>query len=129
MNPEEFKAPPPIDPSWYPPQKCYAKKSNIRCPCPKERPLLPEGVSMQSLPVAERKKYMWMVPDEIKDHPMYKEDDYGGRIKREQKEQKDREEQDKKKKDNDKDDAIQMLLKHVSDLTKQVNELTKAIKK
>ena len=117
------------DPSKYPPQKDHCKrKGDIGCPCPKKRPMLPEGVALLSLPVAERKKYMWMIPDELKEHQMYKEDDYCDRIKKENADKKQREEDDKKKKESDKDDAIQMLLKHVTDLTNQVNELTKTIK-
>jgi hypothetical protein len=118
MDPTILPLPEKLDPNHYPQQKCYAKKSNLGCPCHKERPLLPEGVCMAALPIAERKKYMWMVPDEIKDHPMYKEDDYGGRIKREDKEKKDR-------KDNDKDKTLQALMKQVLDLTEAVNTLTK----
>ena len=65
-NPDNIPIQTPPDSSWYPPQKCYAIKGNIGCPCPKERPLLPEGVSLLSLPVAERQKYMWLVPDDSK---------------------------------------------------------------
>jgi hypothetical protein len=118
MNPNTLPVPEKQDPSWYPSQKCYAKIGNIGCPCPKERPLLPEGISMQSLSVADRKEYMWMVPDEIKDHPMYKEDNYGERIIREDKEK-------KEQKENDKDKTLQALMKQVLDLTEAVNTLTK----
>ena len=46
-----------------------------------------------------------------------------------EKEQKQKEEDDKVKNDKDKDDKIDMLLRYVADLGKQVNELTKQMKK
>ena len=92
--------------------------------------MLEVGQSINDIPLDQRHRYMWMVPDELKDHPMYKEKDWGARmIIREDKERKQKEEDDKNKKEQDKDDSIQLLLTQVSELTKQVNELTKQMKK
>ena len=103
---------------------------------PKDGLDLKVGQCITDIPVKERHRYMWIVPDELKDHPQYKEEDWGGRMIREDKERIKKEEDDKKekerdkeKKEKDKDDAIQLLLKHVSLLTEQVNELTKQMKK
>lgn len=108
--------------------------------------MLEVGQSINDIPLDKRHRYMWIVPDEMKEHPMYKEKDWGARMIREDKERIKKEEDDKVKKerdkeeerekrerdreknDKDKDDAIQLLLKHVAKLTEQVNELTKKIK-
>lgn len=124
----EFPKPEPIDPSHYPRQKEPERDMSDKVePYDGKNPLLPYGVSILDLSVAERKKYMWLVPKKMREHPMYNEDNYGARIKREDAEKKQKEEDDKKKKDQDKDDKIEMLLKYVADLGKQMNELTKQI--
>ena len=118
----------------YPKQKQHCKES--KCIRPADGLMLELGQSINDIPLNQRHRYMWIVPDELKDHPMYKEKDYGARIIREdneriqkEKDDKVKKERDKEKNDKDKDDAIQLLLKHVSELTKQVNEITKQMKK
>jgi hypothetical protein len=111
----------------YPKQKQYHKES--KCIKPADALELEVGQTINDIPLDKRHRYMWIVPDELKDHPMYKEKDYGARIKREYTEQKQKEEDDKVKNDKDKDDKIDMLLRYVADLGKQVNELTKQMKK
>lgn len=118
----------------YPKQKDYDKGTLMKKP--KDALMLEVGQCMEDIPVDQRHRYMWLVPDNMKDHPMYKEKGWGSRMIREdqeriQKEKNDKvkKEQDKVKKEQDKDDAIQLLLKHVSALTEQVNELTKQMKK
>lgn len=110
----------------YPSQKDCSEISQCCKGCDDED--LPIGVCFNDIPVKDRKKYMWMIPQRLKDHPMYKEQNYGARIKREDALKLKRDEDDKRKKEQDKDDAIQTLLKHVAKLTDQVNELTKKIK-
>lgn len=118
----------------YPKQthKCVERKT----PRPADGLLLKVGQCINDIPLDQRHRYMWIVPDEYKDHPMYKEKDYGARIIREDKERVQKEKDDKVKKerdreknDKDKDDKIELLLKYVADLGKQVNELTKQMKK
>lgn len=132
----------------YPKQthKCVERKT----PRPADGLLLKVGQCINDIPLDQRHRYMWVVSDEMKDHPCYKEKDYGGRIIREDKERvqkekddkkkkeedrekkeedRDRRERDREKNDKDKDDKIEMLLKYVADLGKQVNELTKQMKK
>ena len=94
------------------------------------------GQSINDIPLDKRHRYMWNIPDKLKDHPMYKEKDYGTRIIREdqeriqkEKDDKVKKERDREKNDKDKDDKIDMLLRYVADLGKQVNELTKQMKK
>jgi hypothetical protein len=111
----------------YPKQPSYGKES--KCCIPKDGLMLKLGQCINDIPIKERHKYMWIVPDELKDHPQYKEKDWGARIIRECEDKKCCEEKEKKKKEKDKDDAIELLLKHVSLLTEQVNELTKQMKK
>jgi hypothetical protein len=107
----------------YPPQKDYHEYRKFTKPA--DGLELEVGQCINDIPFEERHHYMWNVPDSLKDHPRYKEKDYDKRIIRECEEKKCCEENEKKKKEKDKDDAIQLLLKHVSVLTEQVNELTK----
>ena len=111
----------------YPKQKNYSKEGKLIKP--KDGLMLEVGQAINDVPLDQRHRYMWLVSDDMKDHPMYKENDYGGRIIREDQERIQKEKDDKVKKEQDKDDAIQLLLKHVSELTKQVNEITKQMKK
>lgn len=120
----------------YPKQKNYSKEGKLIKP--KDGLMLEVGQAICDVPLNQRHRYMWLVQDDMKDHPMYKENDYGGRIIREdqeriqkekhdkvkKEEEREKRERDREKNDKDKDDAIQLLLKHVSELTKQVNELT-----
>jgi hypothetical protein len=119
----------------YPTQKKinYKERKLVK---PKDGLMLEVGQCITDIPLDQRHRYMWLVPDEKKDHPMYKEKDWGDRVVRECEEKKCCEEREKKKKeqdreknDKDKDDKIEMLIKYVADLGKQVNELTKQMKK
>lgn len=111
----------------YPKSKECGKE--IKCIRPADGLILEVGQCITDIPLDKRHRYMWIVPDELKDHPMYKENDYGARMIREDQERIQKEKDDKVKKEQDKDDAIQLLLKHVSALTDQVNELTRQMKK
>lgn len=111
----------------YPKQKDYHKEGKLIKPA--DGLMLEVGQCINDIPLDQRHRYMWLVPDDMKDHPMYKEKDYGARIIREDQERIQKEKDDKVKKEQEKDDAIQLLLKHVSALTDQVNELTKQMKK
>jgi hypothetical protein len=119
----------------YPKQKDYGSEGTLMKK-PADGLMLEVGQSINDIPLDKRHRYMWIVPDEMKDHPMYKEKDWGTRMIREDKERiqkekydKVKKEQDREKNDKDKDDKIEMLLKYVADLGKQVNELTKQMKK
>ena len=119
---------------WEEHERRYPRQSNThcierKCCMPKDGLMLKVGQCINDIPVEERHRYMWFIPDDLKDHPQYKEKDWGARMIRECEEKKCCDEKEKKKKEKDKDDAIQLLLKHVADLTKQVNELTKTMKK
>jgi hypothetical protein len=112
------------------PRQCNTNCRELKCkPRPKDGLLLKVGQCINDIPVEERHRYMWIVPDDLKDQPCYKEKDWGARMIRECEEKKCCEEKEKKKKQKDKDDSIELLLKHVSLLTEQVNELTKQMKK
>lgn len=98
---------------------------------------LPTGVCIMDLPKKERKKYMWLVPDELKSNPMYEMEPEECKVdvcklKREEKEEETRREKRERK---DKDDKIQqqaeqiqLLNEHLSALTKVVNDLIKSKK-
>jgi hypothetical protein len=100
------------------------------------RPMWISG-NFDDIPLEDRHKYMWQIPRKLRNHQMYKEKGWGARIVREDQEKKEKEEKeeddkkqkDKNKRERDNDDSIQLLLKSVADLTKQVNELTKQMKK
>lgn len=118
---------------WEEHERQYPKQNSSgvegRFPRPADGLDLTLGQCITDIPLEQRHRYMWLVPDDMKDHPCYKENDWGGRIIRENQERIQKEEDDKKAKDKDKDDKIEMLLKYVADLGKQVNELTKQMKK
>lgn len=114
----------------YPKQthKCVERKTTR----PADGLLLKVGQCINDIPLDQRHRYMWVVPDDMKDHPMYKEKDWGARMIRECEEKKCCEENEKKKKQKDKDDkidqqdrTIQTLVDHVARLTEAVNKLTK----
>jgi hypothetical protein len=79
---------------------------------------LPVGTCFMDLPKKERKKYMWMVPDEIKNDPMYdmEPEEYKNvcKIKREE----------QAKQITTQEATIQLLTNSMADLIKQVNILT-----
>lgn len=114
----------------YPKQthKCVERKT-IR---PADGLILKVGQSINDIPLDQRHRYMWIVPDDMKDHPMYKEKDWGTRMIRECEEKKCCEENEKKKREKDKDNkidqqerTIQTLVDHMARLTEAVNKLTK----
>lgn len=118
----------------YPKQKENGKEGKLIKPA--NGLMLKLGQCITDIPLDQRHRYMWIVPDELKDHQCYKENDWGDRVIREDKERikkeeddKVKKERDKEKNEKDKDDKIEMLLKYVADLGKQVNELTKQMKK
>ena len=87
---------------------------------------LPCGTSIMDLPKKDRKKYMWLVPDELKNDPMYDKEPEECktdicRIKREEREDNERKE---KKRYKDQEDTIQLLMASMADLIKQVNVLS-----
>jgi hypothetical protein len=87
---------------------------------------LPEGVCIMDLPKKDRKKYMWLVPDELKNNPVYNMEPEECKtdickMKREEREDNDRKE---KKRYKDQEDTIQLLMTSMADLIKQVNILT-----
>ena len=109
-------------------QHCIERK----CIRPADGLMLKVGQSINDIPLEERHRYMWIVPDDMKDHPMYKEKDWGARMIRECKEKECCEENEKRKKQKDKEDkidqqerTIQTLVDHVARLTEAVNKLTK----
>jgi hypothetical protein len=80
-----------------------------------------------SLSKKERKKYMWMIPDELKNDPMYNKEPEECKtdvckMKREEREDNERKEKNRYK---DQEATIQLLMTSMSDLIKQVNILTK----
>ena len=114
----------------YPKQthKCVERKTTR----PADGLLLKVGQSINDIPLDQRHRYLWILPDDMKDHPMYKEKDWGARKIRECEEKKCCEEDEKKKKQKDKDNkidqqerTIQTLVDHVAKLTEAVNKLTK----
>lgn len=114
----------------YPMQQSKCIHSKV--PKPADGLTLNVGQCINDIPVEQRNRYMWIVPDDMKDHPMYKEKDWGGRMIRECEEKKCCEENEKKKREKDKDDridqqdrTIQVLVDHVARLTEAVNKLTK----
>lgn len=87
---------------------------------------LPAGTSIMDLPKKERKKYMWLVPDELKNNPMYDKEPEECKtdickMKREEREDNERKEMKRFK---DQEDTIQLLTNSMADLIKQVNILT-----
>lgn len=111
MIPNIPEPPPPVPEHYYPKQKDYHVVTNIG---PRNgRPLLPHGVALLDLPIAERKKYMWHVPKELHGHEMYDKhpDDFKFNP-------------NKPKKPTE----IETLTEHVTKLTNQLNELTVKIK-
>lgn len=117
----------------YPMQQSKCIHSKV--PKPADGLTLNVGQCINDIPVEQRHRYMWIVPDDMKDHPMYKEKDWGGRMIRECEEKKCCEENEKKKREKDKDDridqqdrTIQVLVDHVARLTEAVNKLTKGQK-
>jgi len=117
----------------YPTQPSYGKES--KCCIPKDGLMLKLGQCINDIPVEERHRYMWIVPDELKNHPQYKEKDWGARIIRECEDKKCCEENEKKKREKDKEDkidqqerTIQALVDHLAKLTEAVNKLTKGAK-
>jgi hypothetical protein len=114
----------------YPKHKQQCKEGKLCRPA--DGLMLKVGQSINDIPVEQRHRYMWIVPDELKDHPMYKEKDWGARMIRDCEEKKCCEENEKKKKQKDKDDkidqqdrTIQALVDHVAKLTDAVNKLSK----
>ena len=114
----------------YPKDKpCFIERKCIK---PADGLMLKVGQSINDIPLDQRHRYMWIVPDDMKDHPMYKEKDWGARKIRECEEKKCCEENEKKKKQKDKDDkidqqqrTIETLVEHMARLTEAVNKLTK----
>lgn len=87
---------------------------------------LPTGVCIMDLPKKERKKYMWLVPDELKNDPMYDKEPEECKtdickMKREEREDNERKEKKQKK---DQEDIIKLLMTSMTDLIKQVNVLS-----
>jgi hypothetical protein len=87
----------------------------------------PVGCCIMDLPKKERKKYMWMIPDELKNDPMYDKEPEECKtdvckMKREEREDNERKEKNRYK---DQEATIQLLMTSMSDLIKQVNILTK----
>ena len=115
----------------YPKQPQNQNCKEVKCCRPADGLILKLGQCINDIPVEQRHRYMWIVPDDMKDHPMYKEKDWGGRMIRECEEKKCCEENEKKKREKDKDDridqqdrTIQVLVDHVTRLTEAVNKLT-----
>ena len=123
---------------WEEHERRYPRQPNTHCKerkcCkPKDGLTLKVGQCITDIPVEERHRYMWIVPDELKDHPCYKEKDWGARMIRECEEKKCCEENEKKKREKDKEDkidqqerTIQALVDHLAKLTEAVNKLTKS---
>ena len=114
----------------YPKQthKCVERKT----PRPADGLMLKVGQSINDIPLDQRHRYLWILPDDMKDHPMYKEKDWGARKIRECEEKKCCEENEKKKKQKEREDkidqqerTIETLVDHMARLTEAVNKLTK----
>ena len=96
---------------------------------PRNEPCLPVGVALLDLPMAERQKYMWQIDPNLRDHPMYKEEKYGARIKKEALDKIQKEEDDKKQKEQDKDDTLQAMAQHIVTLNATINDILKKMNK
>ena len=111
------------------PQKSIYRQPDrvVKIKRPDKAEHLPDGVSMQNLSVKERKKYKWMLPDELKDHPMYDTEhdpkfDYC-KMKQDEKEKETKDKEDKDKKESkDKDHKIKSQAKQILDLQNIVSE-------
>lgn len=95
----------------------------------------PVGTCIMDLPKKERKKYMWMIPDELKNDPMYDKEPEECKtdvckMKREEKENDEKKEKKQKKDQEDiiKQQAaqIQALIAHTGALTEAVNNIIAA---
>ena len=95
----------------------------------------PVGTCIMSLSKKERKKYMWMIPDELKNDPMYDKEPEECKtdvckMKREEKENDEKKEKKQKKDQEDiiKQQAaqIQALIAHTTALTEAVNNIIAA---
>ncbi len=134
---EEAKLPetPPV----HPPQvdKCYTRKADKESKFVKpdgcEFP--PAGTCFMSLSKKERKKYLWMIPDELKNDPMYDKEPEECKtdvckVKRQEKEDDEKKEKKQKKDQEDiiKQQAaqIQALIAHTTALTEAVNNIIAA---
>lgn len=139
METPEVKLPetPPVHPKQV--DTCYTRKADReskRCkPDGCEYP--PVGTCIMDLPKKERKKYMWLIPDELKNDPMYNKEPEECKVdvckmKREEREEETRREKRERKDKNDKiqqqAEQIQLLNEHLSALTKVVNDLIKSKK-
>lgn len=139
METPEVKLPesPPVHPQRV--DTCYTRKANREGKCCKpdgcEYP--PAGTCIMDLPKKERKKYMWLIPDELKNDPMYDKEPEECKVdvckmKREEREEETRREKlERKLKDNkiqQQAEQIQLLNEHLSALTKVVNDLIKSKK-
>jgi hypothetical protein len=87
----------------------------------------PVGTCIMSLSKKERKKYMWMIPDELKNDPMYNKEPEECKtdvckMKREEREDNERKEKNRYK---DQEETIKVLMASMSDLIKQVNVLSR----
>ena len=114
----------------YPKQQQSCKE--VKCCRPADGLMLKVGQCINDIPLDQRHRYLWLVPDDMKDHQMYKEKDWGARKIRECEDKKHCEENEKKTKQKDKDDkidqqqrTIETLVEHMARLTEAVNKLTK----
>jgi hypothetical protein len=121
----------PESPPVHPPRvdKFYTRKADRegKLVKPDGCEVPPVGTCIMSLSKKERKKYMWMIPDELKNDPMYNKEPEECKtdvckMKREEREDNERKEKNRYK---DQEATIQLLMTSMSDLIKQVNILTK----
>jgi hypothetical protein len=126
-NPADIKE---VKVDWEEHERRYPKQQQsckeVKCCKPADGLMLKVGQCINDIPVDQRHRYMWLVPDDMKDHAMYKEKDWGARMIRECEEKKCCEENEKKKKIDQQERTIQGLLDHMAKLTEAVNKLTLA---
>lgn len=116
---------PPVQPQRV--DKCFTRK-----PDREGKLVKPDGCEfpkgcLMDLSKKERKKYMWMIPDELKNDPMYDKEPEECKtdvckVKREEREDNERKEKNRYK---DQEETIKVLMASMSDLIKQVNVLSR----
>lgn len=90
---------------------------------------LPSGMCILDMPKKDRKKYMWLVPDELKNDPMYDKEPEECKtdICKMKREERENDEKKEKKQKKDQEDIIKQQAQQIAALIAHTTALTEAV--